>query len=292
MSALNVTKGVHPVTLTYDGEGLRIEGDLNAHKKVKSHYGCGCVPLPTPKGPDPTLLPIKNTYLLQVFYNDKTNMVQIHAVIPQAPDADDTDFELYKFMYSVDKDKVDQAKMYCHDIMQSVYHDLKPEKRLKVLINPFGGQGKAKSIFETNVRPVFNAAKCAVDIQYTEHQGHALQIAKEIDVDAYDAIVTVSGDGVIHEVINGFMQRPDAGTAIRKVPIGIIPGGTGNAMSICMLGEMAGFDPVATALQVIKGRPLALDICSVSYDDHRYFSFLSHSYGITSYADLATEHLR
>lgn len=37
---------------------------------------------------------------------------------------------------------------------------------------------------------------------------------------------------------------------------------------------------------------MAIDLCSVTYDDHRYMSFLSHNYGITSYADLATENLR
>jgi sphingosine kinase len=47
-----------------------------------------------------------------------------------------------------------------------------------------------------------------------------------------------------------------------------------------------------TALQVIKGEPMALDLCSVIYDDHRYFSFLSQNYGMTAYADLGTEHMR
>lgn len=37
---------------------------------------------------------------------------------------------------------------------------------------------------------------------------------------------------------------------------------------------------------------MALDLCSVTYDDHRYFSFLSQNYGITAYADLGTEHMR
>lgn len=37
---------------------------------------------------------------------------------------------------------------------------------------------------------------------------------------------------------------------------------------------------------------MALDLCSVTYDDHRYFSFLSQNFGITAYADLATEHMR
>jgi sphingosine kinase len=88
----------------------------------------------------------------------------------------------------------------------------------------------------------------------TEHQGHAIQIVKDLDKEAFDAIVTVSGDGVIHDVINGFMQRPDARDAMRRVSLGIIPGGTGNSLSISLLGEKRGFDPVYTALQVIKGK--------------------------------------
>lgn len=126
----------------------------------------------------------------------------------------------------------------------------------------------------------------------TEYQGHALEVARDLDIQEYDAIVTVSGDGVVHEIINGFLQRPDARDAIRKVSLGIIPGGTSNSFSISMLGEKLGFDPVHTALQVIKGRPLAMDICSVTYEDRRYFSFLSHSFGIAAYADLGTEHMR
>ncbi|CAO3595203.1 unnamed protein product [Absidia cylindrospora] len=176
--------------------------------------------------------------------------------------------------------------------MDGAYKGLVMKKRLKVLINPFGGQGKAKEIYDTQVRPIFEAAKCSMDVQYTEYQGHAMDVAKQVDLQAYDAMVMVSGDGVIHEVINGLLSRPDARQVMRQLSLGVIPGGTGNALSICMLGEQRGFDPIYAAVQVIKGRPLALDICSVAYDDHCYYSFLSQNYGITSYADLGTEHLR
>ncbi|KAI9308465.1 ATP-NAD kinase-like domain-containing protein [Cunninghamella echinulata] len=289
---IKVTKVHHPVELTYDGEGLRIDGDFNAQKKAKPRYTCGCIPLPPTKLPDPTLLPIDNVNILQVFFNEKTSMIQINAIVPQLPEDEQSKVDLYKFMYTVDKGKEKEAVDFCKIVMDGAYKGIKAEKRLKVLVNPFGGQGKARTIFETQVQPIFEAAKCSIDYHYTEYQGHAIKVAKELDIEKYDAIVTVSGDGVIHEVMNGFLQRSDARQAIRKVPLGIIPGGTGNALSICLLGEKRGFDPVYTAVQVIKGRSLAMDLCSVTYDDHRYFSFLSQNYGITSYADLATEDMR
>ncbi|KAI8877088.1 hypothetical protein K501DRAFT_230817 [Backusella circina FSU 941] len=293
VTSLKVTKVHHPVELSFDEEGLRIEGDFNAGKQAKSSGTvCCCIPLPPAKVPDPLLLPIDNVYILNVYYHARTKMIQIHCVLPEDRSNEDSESHLYKFMYTVEEGQEEEAELFCKGVMKQVYKDVRPEKRIKVLINPFGGQGKAKEMFEYEVRPVFESAKCKLDVQYTEHQGHAIQIVKELDKEAYDAIVTVSGDGVIHDVINGFMQREDARDAMRRVSLGIIPGGTGNSLSISLLGEKRGFDPVYTALQVIKGRPLALDLCSVVYDDHRYFSFLSQNYGITAYADLGTEHMR
>ncbi|KAI9031716.1 ATP-NAD kinase-like domain-containing protein [Phycomyces nitens] len=289
---LKLTKVHQPIELAYDGEGLRIDGDLNPRKKLKAERTCCCVPMPPPAQEDPTLLPIPNLNILNAFYNPKTNMVQIHALIPREQDKEDTPLDLYKFMYTVHDNKEDEAIDFCEAMIADVYKGLKREKSLKVLINPFGGQGKARDIYNTHVSPIFESAKCKVDVEYTEFQGHAIKIAKDLDIEAFDAIVSVSGDGIPHEIINGYMQRPDATEAMNKVPLGVIPGGTGNALSVCLLGEKQGFDPAYTALQIIKGTSMALDLCSISYSDHRYFSFLSQNYGITAYADLGTEDMR
>jgi diacylglycerol kinase family enzyme len=45
-------------------------------------------------------------------------------------------------------------------------------------------------------------------------------------LDNYSAIVAVGGDGTVHEVVNGLMYRSDG----RKLPLAIIPNGTGNDM--------------------------------------------------------------
>ncbi|CAO3645041.1 unnamed protein product [Mucor hiemalis] len=217
-------------------------------------------------------------------------MIEIECVLPEDRAVEESPADIYKFTYSADNSE--EATSFCTELLNNAYQGIQFGKRLLVLINPIGGQGNAKEIFEYHVRPVFESAKCQIDVRCTEHQGHAIQIAKELDINAYDVVVTVSGDGVIHEVINGLLQRSDAREAMKSVSLGAIPGGTGNALLISLLGEKRGFDPYFTALQVIKGTSMAMDLCSVSFDDHRYFSFLSQNFGITSYADLATEHLR
>ncbi|CAO3665927.1 unnamed protein product [Rhizopus stolonifer] len=290
VSTLKVTKGVHPVELTCDEQGLRIEGDFNASHKLKKQIVCCCIPITEGNGPDPTLLPIDLIYILYAQYVERNKTIQFQFVLPEDRTNDDSDSDMYDLSYSVSDEQ--NAREFCQELMGLVYQETRLHKRLLVLINPFGGQGKAKEIFEYQVRPIFEAAKCEITVQYTQRQGHAIQIAKELDIEAYDAVVTVSGDGVVHEIINGFLSRADGQSVMKKLPLGIIPGGTSNSLIISILGEKRGFDPVYTALQVIKGRSMALDICSVTYDDHSYYSFLSQNYGITSYADLGTESMR
>lgn len=59
---------------------------------------------------------------------------------------------------------------------------------------------------------------------YTEHKGHAVEIAKKIvyiNKDSIQAIIAVGGDGTIHEVFNGIKDHPE-------ITLGFISGGSGN----------------------------------------------------------------
>ena len=57
-------------------------------------------------------------------------------------------------------------------------------------------------------------------------QGHAEELARDHDFSEYDAIITISGDGLIFEVINGLMNRKDN----LKIPLAALPAGSGNAL--------------------------------------------------------------
>ena len=67
-------------------------------------------------------------------------------------------------------------------------------------------------------------------------------------LDNYDGIITVSGDGLVFEVVNGLMKRDDWETAI-KIPIGTIPAGSGNALA----ATLNSISPITAAFNICKG---------------------------------------
>lgn len=69
----------------------------------------------------------------------------------------------------------------------------------------------------------------------TTHHKHAWEVAKTIALEKYDAVATVSGDGLVFEVLNGFAEHADPMRAFR-IPIVPIPAGSGNGLSLNLLG--------------------------------------------------------
>ncbi|KAF7976705.1 hypothetical protein HWV62_5867 [Athelia sp. TMB] len=168
---------------------------------------------------------------------------------------------------------------------------VKPSRRFKVLINPFGGQGKAGSIYDKVVAPIFAAAKCPTDVTYTTHSKHAVEIAAALPVAEYDALVVVSGDGLIHEVMNGFAAHPESDKAF-ALPVAHVPGGSANATSLNILGTKDGFDAAAAALNAIKGRPMKVDLFLLTQGARTTISTMSQALGLMAECDLGTESWR
>lgn len=156
-------------------------------------------------------------------------------------------------------------------------------------MNPFGGQGGAVKTYHKFIAPILAAARCELNVQKTERQGHGVEIAQTMDIDAFDVVVCCSGDGIPHEVWNGLGRRPDAARALNKIAVAQMPCGTGNAASLNFNGTDS---PSLAALAVVKGLRTPLDLSSVTQGDTRTLSFLSQSVGIVAETDLATEHLR
>jgi sphingosine kinase len=173
--------------------------------------------------------------------------------------------------------------------LDRAYRGAQRKKRIKVLINPFGGKGSAHKWYYRDIEPIFAAARCELDVEKTRYQGHAVEIAEKLDIEAFDVIASCSGDGLPHEVFNGLGRKPNATRALSKIAVVQLPCGSGNALSL----NLNGTDSTSlAALCIIKGLPTPMDLVSVTQGDRRTLSFLSQSAGIVAETDLGTENIR
>ena len=94
-------------------------------------------------------------------------------------------------------------------------------KGVAIVYNPESGKKRnVKGVIESSL----TKAKIPLKFFATERRMHAFEIANTLDLDKYDALVCVGGDGTIHELANGLLMRKDK----KKIPIAFIPNGSGN----------------------------------------------------------------
>ena len=72
--------------------------------------------------------------------------------------------------------------------------------RLLVFINPFGGHGTAKQIWENKVASVFQIAGISSTVIVTENSEHADKVIQSASLHSYDGIISVGGDGMFSQV--------------------------------------------------------------------------------------------
>jgi sphingosine kinase len=191
----------------------------------------------------------------------------------------------YKFESSLQE----AAENWVAKLLERSYGQAQKQKRAKILVNPFSGKGGAVNIYDREIAPILAAARCHIDVVHTKSGAEASEIAEKIDIEAFDTIISCSGDGLPHLVFNGLGKRPDAKRALEKIAVVQLPCGSGNAMSWNLNGTNS---PSLATLAVIKGISIPLDLMSITQGNTRTLSFLSQSVGIVAESDLATEHLR
>lgn len=130
----------------------------------------------------------------------------------------------------------------------------------------------------------------------TERAGHAYDIVnKDLKQGDYDGIVTVSGDGLIHEVVNGLYRRNDCLQLMSSMTIGFIPGGSANGLVKAVLHRSGEEYSVESAAFVVgKGRQIKMDLTEIDaeYQREKIYSFLCVFWGILADCDINSEVIR
>ncbi len=86
------------------------------------------------------------------------------------------------------------------------------------IVNPLAGRGKAGTIWE-ELEPRLKVDR-PYSVYYTEKAGDAVRLARLAQEDGANVLVSVGGDGTVHEIVNGM--------DLKRGTLGMIPAGTGN----------------------------------------------------------------
>ncbi|XP_076583472.1 sphingosine kinase 1-like [Chaetodon auriga] len=170
--------------------------------------------------------------------------------------------------------------------------------RMMLLVNPQSGKGQALTLYNNHIQRMLNEAGVPHTLVITERQNHARELVKEADLSQWDALVIMSGDGLLFEVINGLLERADWEEAIRT-PLGILPGGSGNALA-ASIHHYSGASPVSSEELLVscgfllcKGLVSRMDLVSIHLSSSpRLFSFLSLAWGFVADVDIESEKYR
>ncbi|XP_061702347.1 sphingosine kinase 1 [Syngnathoides biaculeatus] len=170
--------------------------------------------------------------------------------------------------------------------------------RVMILVNPLSGRGQALQLFTNHLQGMLTEAAVPYTLVITEHQNHARELVKKADLSQWDALVIMSGDGLLFEVINGLMERDDWQEAI-QTPLGILPGGSGNALA-ASVHHYSQSPPawneellLSCGFMLCKGLVGSLDLVSIHLaSKQRVFSFLSLAWGFVADVDIESEKYR
>ncbi len=96
------------------------------------------------------------------------------------------------------------------------------QKFAKVIVNPAAGAGKTGKLWP-RIMSTFKRHGLRFEHTFTEGPGHAIELAKTAAKNGYDMVISVGGDGTIHEVVNGLYASGN----IKDNVLGIVSTGTG-----------------------------------------------------------------
>jgi len=184
---------------------------------------------------------------------------------------------------------LDQVQQWEEDLQRLLTQQNERFHRPVLLfVNPFGGKGQAMQMLEEVVRPMLDVSKLPYEVIETERAGHALEVVRERDLSSYGIIASLSGDGLLHEIVQGLLNRPDW-EVTRKMPIALLPAGSGNGMATSLkIKNLA-----SAVFNLIKGATEQIDLISLRFQSgERVYCHLAVFWGFIADTDLESEGYR
>ncbi len=139
----------------------------------------------------------------------------------------------------------------------------KPPKLL-LIFNPNAGSGRAQKTLPL-IKDHLTKNQQDFDVLMTDYAGHAQALVSDTALHQYQAVIACGGDGTLFEVVNGLMAHD----AEQRIPLGVVPVGTGNAFS-----RELGLQPSdwQKGLDIVlKQQTTAIDVAHAQCKDNAFY---------------------
>lgn len=130
--------------------------------------------------------------------------------------------------------------------------------RALLIANPAAARTDARAVHA--VRDTLRRGGWEVEVLATGQPGDARRFAHEAQGAGFDAFICYGGDGTAMEIA--------AGSAGSGIPLGLVPGGTGNLLAGNLRLPRA---PAAAARVILRGRPAQIDLGAVERPDGTHY---------------------
>jgi len=130
--------------------------------------------------------------------------------------------------------------------------------RALLIANPAAARTDARAV--TAIRDTLRRGGWTVEVRATAQAGDARRFAGEGRAQGFDVLVCYGGDGTAMEIAAGAVES--------RIPLGLVPGGTGNLLA----GNLRlPRDPAAAARVILAGHTAPIDLGTVERDDGTHF---------------------
>ncbi|TFJ84318.1 hypothetical protein NSK_004309 [Nannochloropsis salina CCMP1776] len=168
-------------------------------------------------------------------------------------------------------------------------------RRLIVVINPAAGRGQSQAVYTSVVAPMLEQAGVEHELVVTRKAQEAKSLMHNLNTEAWDCVVAIGGDGLLSEIVQGlYSQDPVSCHPLTRLPLAIVPSGTGNGMAASFLYQQAEVPcPINAMFLILKAKStVPADLSLVEASDGQRPSFLALSFGLVADVDLESEVIR
>ncbi|GAB1286480.1 Ceramide kinase-like [Apodemus speciosus] len=183
-------------------------------------------------------------------------------------------------------------------------------KALKILLNPQSHRKESVQVYYEKVEPLLKLADIKTDVTsasfLTKYEGHALSLLDECELQGFDGVVCVGGDGSASEAAHALLLRAQKNAGVEmdciqalveaELPLGLIP--AGKAASARSFKEDPEDGTAVTAKSIgkrvnwLKGKTAVLaNNALTGHDSTGSTNVLAHSLFGTPHVVTATMHI-